>query len=449
MAIYQDREAFIPYRRQEIIELCLRDGKLSPQQAQKFRDFCQILAAYYHFKFHHLLENLKSNFTAFNPDADLKTNFPADLTQKDQMEAELIADFKQLLERANYLPVSQQSLERAFKKRTLIKLDTQVDFNDFDWMICYCRGDIYQMTLVKKWFWLKKIPKTIDIFERVALLIKYKDKDYFAKQKDNNLTFNPGKAYIYLYKNIPKFDINFIFPNVKIKMTWRDRIILIIAAIGAAIPMFLKVLPRLLLIIGIILFITMGKVPVEPLKVRQEDVENMMPILVTSLSLLVTFGGFAVRQYISYKNKQIKFQKDVTETLFFRKLAVNLGVFQSLIDAAEEEECKEVILVYYHLITSESRLKPEKLDNKIEAWMDTNFGTKIDFDIQNTLKSLTKIKGKIMRGEDGKNREIEKSLLTYDSQGNCQVLSLDEAKQVIDYVWDNVFSYANGQRTRS
>ncbi len=444
MAVYQDREAFIPYCRQEIIELCLRDGKLSPQQAQKFRDFCQILAAYYHFKFHHLLETLKSNFIPFNPDENIKTNFPVDVTQKEQMEAELITNLQQLLEQANYLPLSQKSLERAFKKRTLIELDTQVNFNDFDWMICYCRGDIYQTTLLKKWFWLKKRPQNIDVFERVALLIKYKDEDYFDHKNNNDLTFNPGKIYVYLYKNIPKYDINFIFPNVKIKMTWKDRIILIIAAIGAAIPMFLKVLPRLLLIIGIILFITMGKSPIEQLKVRKEDVENIMPILVTSLSLLVTFGGFAVKQYISYKNKQIKFQKDVTETLFFRKLAVNLGVFQSLVDAAEEEECKEIILVYYHLITSESELNPEKLDDKIEAWMDTNFGTKIDFDIQNTLHCLTKIKGKIMIDKNGKNREIETSLLSYDNQGNCQVLSLDEAKQVIDYVWDNVFSYANG-----
>ncbi|WP_369817760.1 DUF3754 domain-containing protein [Planktothricoides sp. SR001] len=52
-----------------------------------------------------------------------------------------------------------------------------------------------------------------------------------------------------------------------------------------------------------------------------------MPALIASGSLLVTLGGFAFKQYNSYKNKQIQFQKNVTETLFFRNLAINVGVF--------------------------------------------------------------------------------------------------------------------------
>ena len=36
---------------------------------------------------------------------------------------------------------------------------------------------------------------------------------------------------------------------------------------------------------------------------------------------------------------------------------------------------------------------------------------------------------------------IETSLLSYDKQGYCHVLPLDDAKKVIDYVWDNAFMY--------
>lgn len=443
MGVYEDREAFIPYSRQEIIELCLQDGKLSPLQAKKFKDFCEILAAYYHFKFHYLLENLKSNYAYFNPDYNGNiSNLNSKFSQPKSLTKELTFHFEELLKKANYLPLSSETLEKAFQKKTLIELNTEVNLDDFEEIICYCRGDIYKEVLVKKWF--KKVPETINLFEKVALLIKYKDYPYFKEENIDELKFNPGKVYVYLYKNIPKFDINFIFPNVKIKMTWKDRIILIVTAIGAAIPMFLKVLPRLLLIIGIILFLILGKSPIEQIKVSEKDVNNLLPILLASLSLLVTFGGFAVKQYLSYKNKQIKFQKNVTETLFFRKLAVNLGVFQSLIDAAEEEECKEIILVYYHLLTSEKLFKPEDLDDEIENWMENNFERKIDFDIHNTLESLSKIRGKINTGNSQQNGEyslVEKSLLTYDKQGYCQILSLDEAKEIIDYVWDNIFSY--------
>jgi len=45
------------------------------------------------------------------------------------------------------------------------------------------------------------------------------------------------------------------------------------------------------------------------------------------LSLVVTLGGFGFKQYASYKNKKIKYQKNVTETLFSKNLASNTGAF--------------------------------------------------------------------------------------------------------------------------
>jgi hypothetical protein len=159
------------------------------------------------------------------------------------------------------------------------------------------------------------------------------------------------------------------------------------------------------------------------------------------LSLLVTLGGFAFRQYSVYKSKQLAFQKNVTETLFFRNLTSNAGVFQTLIDAAEEEECKEIILVCYHLLTSKTPLTAEQLDNRIETWMDDKFGTKIDFDINGPLRNMEAIRGKIVNDSSKSTNTPDLPLLTKDAQGNCNVLSLDDALATLDYVWDNAFLY--------
>ncbi|NES66202.1 MAG: DUF3754 domain-containing protein, partial [Okeania sp. SIO2D1] len=138
----------------------------------------------------------------------------------------------------------------------------------------------------------------------------------------------------------------------------------------------------------------------------------------------------------------IKFQKQVTDTLFFNNIANNAGVFQTLIDDAEEEECKEIILVYYHLLTSNTYLTPEQLDDKIEAWMEKKFDTKIDFDIKGPLNNLANIQGKIVRDGEDEDEISDIPLLTYDKNGCCRVLPLDDAKQLIDYIWDNAFHYA-------
>jgi hypothetical protein len=185
------------------------------------------------------------------------------------------------------------------------------------------------------------------------------------------------------------------------------------------------------------LFIAVGPSALESVNANEEDVRNIMPVLVALLSLAMTLGGFVFKQYTSYKNKRLLFQKKVTDTLFFKNLDSNGGVFHALIDAAEEEESKEIILVYYHLLTSPRPLTVQELDDKIEEWMEHKFGTKIDFDIEGPLGNLQAISGKT-----SKNRRVMR-LLTYDKQKRCHVLPLDEAKEVIDYVWDNAFQYAN------
>jgi hypothetical protein len=124
-------------------------------------------------------------------------------------------------------------------------------------------------------------------------------------------------------------------------------------------------------------------------------------------------------------------------------MASNAGVFGSLIDAAEEEECKEIILVYYHLLTCKTSLNPEQLDNRIETWMDEKFGTKIDFDINGPLNSLKAIRGKSVKDGSKSNSAPTVPLLTYDKQRNCRVLPLDEALTVIDSIWDNAFQYTS------
>ncbi len=442
MVAYEDREAFIPYRRTDLIELCLEDGQLDAAEVQKFRNFCFILSAYYHFQFHSYLERLKDNYVPFNPDANTQKRIEPTPQERSNREAKLVADFKTILERANYVPLSQEKLQQAFKEESLIELRTNVDFNDFEQILCYSRGDTQKITwMQQKSFW--KVQKVFDVFERVVLLIKFKDESYFIskKEKFDKLKFTPGKIYVYLYRNIPRFDIEFLFPNVKTSMTWKDRLLLGIPAIGAAIPLLLKVLPQLLLIVGIILYFTVGPSYAKELSVSEEQVKNFLPALVAMLSLMVTIGGFGFRQYTVYKSKQLAFQKNVTETLFFRNMDNNAGVFQSLIDDAEEEECKEIILVFYHLLTSKIPLTAEQLDNRIETWMDEKFGTKIDFDINGPLRNLEGIRGKIVKDGSQSANTPDIPLLTKDSQGNCQVLSLEDALATLDYVWDNAFRY--------
>ncbi|GAB4541629.1 MAG: hypothetical protein Tsb0014_33710 [Pleurocapsa sp.] len=435
MASYRDREAYIPYRRSELIELCLEDGRLNEKDTEKFQEFCSLLSAFYHFKFQSYLENLKNNYAPFNPNTNLQSNkiTTADLPK---MQAKLVEDFQLVLERANYKPISQAAIKDTFKNRSLIKLKTKVDFADFDEIICYRRGDFQQTIEVKKLF--KKQKKQIEVLDRVVLLIKFKDENYFRDRDLDGglLKFTPGKMYVYFYRNVPKFDLELLFPNIQISMTWTDRLKLIIPAFGAAIPMIIKALPKLALVVGAIFFLIFGSTEILGIEVSEEQVRDFMPVLTALLSLVVILGSYAFKQYSKYKSKQIKFRKKVTDTLFFKNQANNSSVFYSLINAAEEEECKEIILVYYHLLTSKTPLTTSELDDRIEAWMDNKFKVKIDFDIRGSINNLKQICGRV-----NGNKSAEIPLLKQDEDGKCHILSLDKSKLLIDHIWDNIFHY--------
>lgn len=445
MAVSENREAYIPYRRTDIIELCLKDGQLDAANAETFKDFCQILSAFYHFRFHKTLEIIKDNYVVFNPNADVQPVNEPSLDQYDEMEAKVVDAFKHILERANYIPLPESIVQHALGEKSLINLRTKVDFNDFSQVLYYYRGDTDKTIKVKKYFFWQE-EKKIDIFERIVLLIKFKGAGYFRskkskKTKSEELKFTPGKMYVYFYKNIPKHDVDLLFPNIETSMTWKDRLLFGIPAIGAAIPLILKALPNILLLIAAILLVFNAPSLVNSLDVEQDKLRNVMPILVATLSLAIALGGFAFKQYSNYKSKKIKFQKDITDTLFFKNLANNASVFQMLIDIAEEEECKEIILVYYHLLTSTKPLNPEQLDSRIETWMEEKLGTKINFDIHGPLDNLQDIRGKLSKNIKEAADAPEVPLLSYDDQGYCHVLPLEDAKVVLDWVWDNAFQY--------
>ena len=73
MKKYQIRNRFIPFRKSDIIEMCVNDSRLSEHDQKLFRQFCHILKSLIHFEFHDQVETLKDSYSPFNPDADDKT----------------------------------------------------------------------------------------------------------------------------------------------------------------------------------------------------------------------------------------------------------------------------------------------------------------------------------------------------------------------------------------
>ena len=435
----EPRETFIPFQRADVIKMCLQDGRLKEDEQAKFKTFCEILTAYYHFSFHSIQERLKAYFTPADPDSDLKPFLDNTEEENEQQVDRFFEDFEKILIKANFRPLNQEDLEIAFQKESLIHLRIDVDFDHFERSLVYYRGTKKKTTTVKSLFYFNK-ELTFDVLDRVILLLKYKDKEYFEQKgiKLSTLNFTPGRTYIFYYKNVPKADLEILFPNIKISMTWKDRLLFLLPAIGVGIGTLIKSGAQVLLLFGLIFFLVGMTSLAENFGFDQE---NLIPMIVTITSISTVLAGFFIKQYMTYKNKWVKFLNDLTQTLFFRSISINAGVFQCLIDNAEEEECKEAILAYYHLLTSEEKLTKQALDERIEQWFEDHFDTALDFDVEDALEKLETLKGVIVVTDQEKEAIEERRLIAKDEDGHWLAQPLDTAVTILDSIWDNIFQY--------
>ncbi|MCR9141516.1 MAG: TMEM143 family protein [bacterium] len=460
-----DAAKFIPFRRADLLEMCLADGRLPRRDHGHFRKFCRLLFASYHYQYLQVRETLKDCFASLNPDADTLPrpeglngtrgkSRRGDDSQSDGGQNRLFRIFERVLAAANYRPLSRAELARAFEEESLIQLRTKVDFNDFEQMLCYTRGDSFKETVVRKlFFWKRK--RSIAVYERLVLMLKFKDAEYFAakrpgrRQSKQTAMFTPGKLYLYYYKNVPRHDLEVLFPNLETRMTIKDLLLFIIPAIGAAVWLLIKALPQILIITVAIVFFTMGPEILALLDLEEYQIQSAIPVLIALFTVVATLGGFALRQYSNYRRKQIQFQKNITDTLFFRNLAANEAVLHSLVDQAEEEITKEIMLVYYHLLTSKQKLSPPELDLRIEEWMRERFGIRLDFDIHDPIDRLgafgaiPELADSATKSQSSPRRPAKLRgtavLIQSDRAGRLNVPTLKAAAKKIDSIWDALF----------
>ena len=411
----QNRNRFIPFRKADVIEMCINDSRLSKHDQNLFRQLCHILGSLIHFEFHHQVEMLKDCYSPFNPDADTRLNYDYSEQEKKALQKQLVEGLATILNAANFQKITETDLEEALKEESLFKIRLRVDFNDFEEVIFYQRGESTKEETLVKLFGLKKEPITFTNYERVAIYIKFKEEDYFKAKRQKNLYFTPGSTIIKLFQNVPKADLEMLFPNSEVRMKTLDKLIIAVPAAVSGIILTATKLGASILLIASVISFWLGFTKKE-VKIEQQH-------LIALALGLATLGGFLFKQINKFKNRKIKFMKALSDNLYFKNLDNNAGVFYHLIDAAEEEEFKEAVLAYYFLLTAKAALTKKELDDRIENWLAERWDCHIDFEIGDAVDKLQRLE-----------------LIEVDAD-HLGCVPLAAAKQKLDSIWDNFFKY--------
>ncbi|MCH7651972.1 MAG: DUF3754 domain-containing protein [Nitrospinae bacterium] len=188
------------------------------------------------------------------------------------------------------------------------------------------------------------------------------------------------------------------------------------ALIGGGVILTTKIGTSLLLI-GALVGFWMG--------VTSEPVELDKVTIFALLGGIFGLGSYIWKQFINFKNRKLLFMQSLAESLYFKNLDNNAGVFHRLIDDAEEEECKEAILAYYFLLVHPSLESVAQLDESIENWFNERWDCQVDFEVEDAMDKLLKLGLVNATGEA------------------LGAVAIDKACELLDKIWDAYFTYNN------
>ena len=408
------REKFLPVTRHALLDR-LTAPKLWPNgDAVQARRFMRYLDYWRRHSYAARLLELEQTYEPFSPDSDLLKTRTFTPEERAAMQKRLVRQMAELLEQANFTRVDPSNVHFILTKDSAYGLDLQVDLDAFEECLIYYRGATtiteHRRDVRKAYMRWKEVK--VPVFQRLCLLFKLKpfdvrvrevmqEKKIERKEAERIIrqlrgllpaTVTSDYVYIKMFKNLPRSDVEMIFPNTMVRFRMFDKIKFGVTAGGG---------------VGMGVFGTAGKIA-------------MASNPYTLAAAVAGLGGIALRQATAFINQRTRYMVVLAQNLYFHAVADNRGVMTLLADRAAEEDIKEEVLLYSVLAKEPVNIRDLKaVDEAIEQYLKDTFEIDVDFDVEDALRRLK---------ADGVVAELP--------DGTLQAMPPREAALHIDKLWD-------------
>lgn len=408
------REKFIPVTRQALMERLTRPYAWPANEGANARRFFRYLDYWRRQRYNARLQALEHTYEIFSPDSDLLITRRFSEAEKSVLQHRLVGQVCELLEQANYTRIPPESMALVLTPDSHYGLNLEVDLKAFDELVVFYRGAASRTEsrrTLKKLF-LRHEEFDVPIFQRLCILFKLKPEErriteiMTEKRCDREAAeklYRKARAllppqirteyvYVKLFKNIPRTDLEMVFPNTRVRFRGLDKVKLGVTT-GSSVGM------------GVVGAVSKVAVATNP---------------VALAGVAVGLGGIAVRQAMNFVNQRNRYMVTMAQNLYFHAMADNRGVMTLLAERAAEEDVKEEMLLY-SVIAKEhvTRADLPDIDGAIEQFMLNTFGVAVDFDVDDALTRL-----------------LEDGIVTERPDGRLEALAPTDAAGRIDVLWD-------------
>jgi hypothetical protein len=366
------------------------------------------------------LNRLVDLYDPFNPDDETINLVEAQEMERLEKRRIFNAKMKDLVTSANFHEIGHDEMDEIFEKASPDGVHVEVDFEDYELCLMFHRGE----TKVEKKkrdiakLYLKHKTYEVDIYDRLFVAVKFKPEeqrisefkqqgldDKAARKKLKSLrkmlppACSSDDIYIKIFKNIPKYDVEMLFPNLRVKMKYRDKLQLGGSALVGTLTWAIGTASKLLVAVA------------------------LSPIVLAG-TLITGVGGIMYAQIRNIFVTRDRYRMQLAQSLYFQNIANNQAALALMVDEAEEEDVKEEALLYVHLCQTpvhESQL--ENLRIRINAFVFKNFRTDVNFDIRDALDRL-----------------LARGLVTQSDSGELRAMPPEEAVPFLKTAWARLAS---------
>jgi hypothetical protein len=413
-AAQPSREKFLPVTCSALVDRLTADHLWANGDAVQARRFLRYLSYWRRHSYAVKLLELERTYEPFGPDTDLLKTRSYSPEERAIMQKRLIRQMTELLEQSNFTRVDPSNVHFIMTKDSAYGLDLQVDLDAFEEVLIYYRGatTISERRRDVKRAYMRWKEVRIPVFQRLCLLFKLKPFDVRVREVMQQRKVSQREAerivrhlrgllpatvssdyiYIKLFKNMPRSDVEMIFPNTKVRFRLFDKLKFGITAGGG---------------VGMGVAGTAGKIA-------------LATNPYTLAAAIAALGGVALRQATAFVNQRTRYMVVLAQNLYFHAMADNRGVMTLLADRAAEEDLEEEMLLYGVLAKERVNVRDlRQIDEAIELYLKDTFSIEVNFDVDDALQRL--------RAE---------GIVNELADGTLETLPPREAALRIDKLWD-------------
>ena len=366
-------EPYVPIETRTLSEYLANRGELDPDALVAFQEKCIELEQQVRLRTGSRHTRFAELYGALDPDTECKVPDSAEVPDADSESKQLMGVCHEILLAAGYRKLDQAEIESCVGVASQWGVPLHVNFDLFEHLAVYARGDVIGMRLRRR---LRRLyrPEQVDvpIYQRMVVLFELNIDDSSAEE------LRAAEVHLRMFKNIPKQDVDMLLPGTRVRLSKIDRAKIIVPSLGGWLLSMRKIAQFLLLFFALTLYSTAFIV-----------------------ALVLAGVGYMVKSMFSYLRTKDKYLLDLTRNLYFQKLDTNAGVAYRMIQQAHRQSTVECVLAYYAILISEQPVSTRRLRRRCERILREAIEVEIEFRIDRALVTLCEANA-IKPSADGK-----------------------------------------------